>query len=179
MARVLVPIADGSEELEAVTLIDLVRRAGFEVVVAGIKHGPVTCSRGVVVAPDVELGAVAEDEFDVVVLPGGTAGADRLGQDERLQRLLARHRDADGWTAAICAAPGLLAQQGLLAGRRATAFPGALEAMGASSTGEAVEFDGRVATSRGPGTAMDFALDLIEALASRECREQVEARLQR
>ncbi len=179
MARVLVPIADGSEELEAVTLIDLFRRAEFDVVVAGLSPGPVTCSRGVVIQPDAELDAVAEDTFDLVVLPGGAAGAQRMAGDRRLEQLLERHRAADGWTAAICAAPGVLAAQGLLSGRRATAFPGALEAWGETSSGGAVEFDGRVATSRGPGTAMDFALDLIEALATRELRETVEARLQR
>ncbi len=179
MARVLVPIAEGSEELEAVTLIDLFRRAEFEVVVAGLAPGPVTCSRGVVLMPDVELDAAAHEDFDLIVLPGGASGAQRLAEDGRLEHLLARHRDGDGWTAAICAAPGVLASQGLLEGRQATAFPGALEALGATSTGAAVEFDGRVATSRGPGTAMDFALDLIEALATRELRETVEARLQR
>lgn len=179
MARVLIPLAQGSEELEAVTLIDLFRRADFEVVVAGLVPGPVTCSRGVVLVPDVGLEAAVYDEFDLIVLPGGAAGAERLAEDERLGQLLARHRDGDGWTAAICAAPGVLAAQGLLDGRRATAFPGALEAVGTSSTGAAVEFDGRVATSRGPGTAIDFALNLIEALATRELREAVEARLQR
>jgi len=179
MAHVLVPMAEGSEELEAVTLIDLLRRAEFEVVVAGLGPGPVTCSRGVVIVPDVELDAAVHEAFDLIVLPGGAAGAERLVADERVGQLLARHRDGDGWTAAICAAPGVLAAQGLLAGRRATAFPGALEAVGATSTGAAVEFDGRVATSRGPGTAMDFALELIEALGTRELRETVETRLQR
>lgn len=179
MASVLIPIAEGSEELEAVTLIDVFRRADFEVVVAGLGPGPVTCSRGVVLVPDVGLDAAQHEEFDLIVLPGGAGGARLLGEDERLEQLLARHRNGDGWTAAICAAPGVLAAQGWLEGRRATGFPGSLEAVGTTSTGAAVEFDGRVATSRGPGTAMDFALDLIEALGTRGLRETVEARLQR
>lgn len=179
MARVLVPLADGCEELEAVTLVDLFRRAGFEVVAAGLGRAAVTCSRGVVLVPDVELAAVADDRFDLIALPGGAAGAERLAADARLQELLARHRRGDGWTAAICAAPGVLAAQGLLEGRRATAFPGALEAHGVDSTGAAVELDGRIATSRGPGTAMEFALTLIEELGSPGLRREVESRLQR
>ena len=179
MARVLLPIADGSEELEAVTLIDLFRRADFEVVVAGLAPGPVTCSRGVVIVPDTGLAAVADEAFDLVVLPGGAAGAEHLAADERLAEVLVRHRGADGWTAAICAAPGVLAAHGLLEGRQATAFPGALENHGLASTGAPVEVDGRVATSRGPGTAMDFALTLIEQLGDRGLRQGVEERLQR
>lgn len=179
MASVLIPIAEGSEELEAVTLIDLLRRASFEVTVAGLASGPVACSRGVVLQPDTTLDAVADREFDLVVLPGGAAGADRLRADERLTAILARHRAADRWTGAICAAPSVLAAHGHLEGRRATAFPGALEAFDIDSTEAPVETDGHVVTARGPGTAMDFALALIEELGSRELRREVEARLQR
>lgn len=179
MARILIPIATGCEELEAVTLIDLFRRAEFEVVTAGLEEGPITCSRGVVLVPDAVLTSVVDESFDAIVLPGGGPGADRLRTDERLVGMLDHHRDADGWLGAICAAPGVLAAHNLLGPGPATAFPGALEPYGVESSDAPVEIDGHVATSRGPGTAMDFALELIEQLDSRERRREVEARLQR
>jgi 4-methyl-5(b-hydroxyethyl)-thiazole monophosphate biosynthesis len=182
MARVLIPLAEGCEELEAVTLIDLLRRAGIDVVTAGLKPGPVRCSRGTVLVPDADLDAVAERDFDMVVLPGGLPGADHLDQDPRVRRLLQRHAEAGRYTAAICAAPKVLASAGLLEGRRATAYPGILEAIapkGTTLTESVVEVDGKVVTSRGPGTAMDFALELIELLLGRDKRVAVEAPLQR
>lgn len=175
MARILVPLAPGCEELEAVTIIDLLRRAGLEVVTAGLEPGPVRASRGVVLQPDATLDAVLDQSFDMVALPGGLPGADHLDQDPRIHALLERMAAQQGFTAAICAAPKVLARAGLLDGRRATAYPGVLEA----AESAAVVRDGQVITSRGPGTAMDFALALIEALAGREKRDEVEAGLER
>ena len=138
-----------------------------------------TGSRGVVLTPDATVADVADEAFELVALPGGAEGARRLGEDPVLAAVLARHAAGNGWTAAICAAPAVLAAQGLLEGRRATGFPGALEEYGISSTGSALETDGRIVTSRGPGTAMDFALELIERLGGRALRDDVESRLQR
>jgi 4-methyl-5(b-hydroxyethyl)-thiazole monophosphate biosynthesis len=180
MARVLVPLAPGCEELEAVTVIDLLRRAGIEVVVAGLAAGPVTASRGVVLVPDTPLEAVQDDPFDMLVLPGGMPGADHLDRDPRIHALLQRLSDSGSYAAAICAAPKVLAASGLLDGRSATSFPGFLEPFPqVQAVAAPVVIDGKVITSRGPGTAMDFALTLIETLAGRETRERVEAQLQR
>ncbi len=182
MASVLIPVADGSEELEAVTLIDLLRRAGIDVTVAGLNDGPVKCSRGTVILPDVSLGDVLDRDFDMIVLPGGLPGADNLDADPRIHGLLKKLADAGKITAAICAAPKVLANAGLLDGRRATSFPGVIDAMGLPDTRlrqEPVVVDGNVVTSRGPGTAMDFALTLIEKLAGAEQRAAVEGPLQR
>lgn len=182
MARVLVPLAEGCEELEAVTLIDLLRRGGVEVVVAGLDGQPVHCSRGTVIVPDAALDAVLDDPFDMIVMPGGLAGANRLRDDERVAGLLHRTLDAGGKAAAICAAPQVLEKAGLLENRRFTAFPGVVEkASGGAktSTGTVIESDGPILTSRGPGTAMDFALELVEQLTDRANREHVEAALQR
>jgi 4-methyl-5(b-hydroxyethyl)-thiazole monophosphate biosynthesis len=182
MARVLVPLADGCEELEAVTVIDLLRRAGNTVVAAGLKPGIVRASRGVQLVPDVTLDVALQDEYDMVVLPGGMPGAESLRQDERVIALLRRMREAGRYTAAICAAPIALAQAGVLAGRRATSYPGFLDRMALPDVtylDERVVQDGTVVTSRGPGTAMDFALTLIEALNGKGVRDQVEAGLAR
>ncbi len=182
MARVLIPLAQGCEELEAVTVIDLLRRAGIEVVTAGLEDGPVTCSRGVVLVPDTTLDAVLGDDFDMMVLPGGLPGADHLNQDPRVIRLLRQMADRGKYTAAICAAPKVLASAGLLQGRQATSYPGVLDALDLPDTARKdapVVVDERVITSRGPGTAMDFALELIEKLAGREQRDTVESALVR
>lgn len=182
MPRVLIPLAEGFEELEAVTLIDLLRRAEIEVVTAGLVTGPVTASRGTVLVPDTELGAVADQAFDMILLPGGLPGSDHLDQDPRVRELLTRHRSMDRYTAAICAAPKVLANAGLLDGRAATWYPGALDPAAYPSVRhqrDAVVVDGKLVTSRGPGTAMDFALALIELLVGRDRRLQVENQLQR
>jgi len=182
MASALVPLAQGCEELEAVTIIDLLRRAGIEVVTAGLDKLPVTASRGGVLIPDTTLEDAINREFDMVVLPGGLPGADHLDQDPRIQTLLKKMAASNKYTAAICAAPKVFASAGLLEGKRATSFPGTLEKLNLTNTtlaAEPVIVDGKVITSRGPGTAMDFALTLIECLVGVKKRNEVETGLQR
>ena len=182
MASVLVPLAEGCEELEAVTIIDLLRRAGIDVVTAGLTPGPVTASRGVVLMPDTSLDEALTKDYDMMVLPGGGPGAEALDNDPRVIKRLREMADAGRYTAAICAAPRVLATAGLLDGRQATSYPGFLDKHPAPDMqyrSEAVVRDGTVITSRGPGTAMDFALALIELLAGREKRDEVEAGLVR
>jgi 4-methyl-5(b-hydroxyethyl)-thiazole monophosphate biosynthesis len=182
MARVLIPLANGCEELEAVTVIDLLRRAGIEVVTAGLTDGPVTASRGVVLIPDRSLDQVLDDDFDMIVLPGGLPGADHLDADPRIHALLQRMAEQERYTAAICAAPKVLLNAGLLDGRRATAYPGVIDGLMTENSqllADAVVTDGKVVTSRGPGTAMDFALTLIERLLGAAKREEVETPLMR
>lgn len=180
--RVLVPLAPGFEDLEAVTIVDLLRRAGIEVVTAGLQPGLVQGARGMRVQPDAGLDDVLAQEFDMVALPGGMPGAENLRTDSRIQALLKGMAGAGKFTAAICAAPIVLAEAGLLEGRRATSYPGFVDKLsipGCRYLAEPVVVDGGVVTSRGPGTALDFALALIELLLDRASRDRVETALMR
>jgi len=183
MPTVLVPLAQGCEELEAVTIIDLLRRANITVVTAGLDEKPVKASRGVVLIPDTTLDKALEQSFDMIVLPGGLPGADHLNNDSRIHKLLKDMQAQGKFTAAICAAPKVLAEAGLLAHKSATHYPGALDNSRFPETQFKITVpvvrDGQVITSRGPGTAMDFALALIEALVGQETRTTVEAALVR
>ena len=182
MASVLIPLAQGCEELEAVTIIDLLRRAQIQVTTASLDNQPIHASRGTVLIADKNLDDALDDEYDMVVLPGGLPGADNLNEDARIKNLLLSMHKNNKYIAAICAAPKVLANTGLLSGRRATGFPGTLEKLNLNDViidNTAVVIDGKIITSRGPGTAMDFALTLIEQLAGKEQREVVESALQR
>jgi 4-methyl-5(b-hydroxyethyl)-thiazole monophosphate biosynthesis len=181
MSRVLVPLAPGFEEIEAVTVIDLLRRAGIEVHTASLDGPQVTGSHGITVTADIALDAARADDYRMIVLPGGMPGADHLKRDARVISLLRQFAAEGRYTVAICAAPGVLAHAGLLEGRAATSFPGFLSADSAPGIrlrDEPVVIDGTVATSRGPGTAMQFGLTLIELLEGPAAREQVQSRLQ-
>jgi 4-methyl-5(b-hydroxyethyl)-thiazole monophosphate biosynthesis len=178
--RVLVPLASGCEELEAVTIIDLLRRAGIEVVVAGLDQGVVTASRGVRLVPDTTLDEALRQEYDMIALPGGLPGSDHLAADPRIIEVLQKMHESDRFVGAVCAAPKVLARSGVLNGKSATAYPGVLQAEHHPMiSGDAVTRDGRVITSRSAGTVMDFALELIEALSGTETRVTVEASLKR
>lgn len=180
MKTVLVPLATGCEELEAVTVIDILRRAGITVVSAGLDTHPVRASRSTVLVPDTTLDEALKHSYDMVVLPGGQPGTDNLKKDARILDLVKRMAQQDQYVAAICAAPSVLAAAGLLDGKRATSYPGSLEAFPrVQQQHAAVVEDGKLITSRGPGTAMDFALTLVERLTSQAKRAEVEAGLQR
>lgn len=182
MASVLVPLAQGCEELEAVTVIDLLRRAGIKVITASLDDQTIVASRGVRLLADCALDTVMDEAFDMLILPGGLPGSDHLDQDPRIHRLIQRLHQEGRYLAAICAAPKVLAHAGVLQDQRATGYPGVLDAAqtpGIQISTAAVEVSGRVITSRGPGTAIDFALQLIETLAGSEARAQVAASLVR
>jgi 4-methyl-5(b-hydroxyethyl)-thiazole monophosphate biosynthesis len=179
IARVLVPIADGIEEIEAVTVIDVLRRAEVEVVCAGLDEKPVTASRKVKLIPDRSLEEVKDEAFDMVVLPGGGDGVENLKGDPRIEKILRNMAQRQKWITAICAAPSLLAAYGLLEGKKATSHPSrrdqtALEKVHYQE--QRVVQDGHIITSRAPGTALEFALKLVEVLCGRtKVRELKEA----
>lgn len=164
--HVLVPIADGSEEIEAVTIIDVLRRAGAEVTVASVDGLQVTASRGVKLVADCLIDACREREFDLVVLPGGMPGAEHLRDNEILKEILVRQSSAGQLFGAICAAPAVVLEtHGLLRNRKATCHPGHVQRLqDPSAAAEPVVVDRNCVTSQGPGTALAFALKLVEML---------------
>ncbi len=182
MTHVLVPLAQGCEELEAITITDLLVRAGIKVTTCGLDEQPVRASRGTVIIPDTSIQHILNEEFDLIVLPGGLPGADYLRDDPNLQMLIKKQASENRYLAAICAAPKALAQAGVLDGKTATSFPGVLAAIENKTitiSEQSVVIDGKIITSRGPGTAMDFTLSLIEILEGRAKRDEVNQQLQR
>jgi 4-methyl-5(b-hydroxyethyl)-thiazole monophosphate biosynthesis len=175
-AKVLVPLAEGFEEIEAITVIDILRRAGIEVISAGLSEGPIKGSRGVVVVPDTGLHRINDDEFDMVVLPGGLPGATNLRLDKRIHEIVTRIHERKGYVTAICAAPTIYAEMGFLKNRKATSHPSTRDQVSphvGDYSEDRVVVDGHFITSRSPGTAMEFALKLVEVLAGPEMVEKV------
>ena len=178
MTKVLIPIADGTEEMEAVTLIDLLRRAQFDVTVASVMgRAEVVASRGVKLTADTTIEQCADHSWDMVALAGGMPGAEHLAENATLKTLLQRQARDRKWLAAICASPAVvLGPLGLLNGRKATGYPAFCEQLTGFAEevrDDTVVIDGKLITSRGPGTASDFALAAIEALAGKTLRDQV------
>ena len=161
MPKVLVPLTDGVEEMEAVIIIDALRRAGWDVVAAGMKPGAILASRGVKIQPDLPWEQIDPSTFDAVMIPGGK-GARSLAADTRILEAVRDFRTAGKWIGAICAAPLVLQAAGILNGVRATCHPSvAAELTSARHENQRVVVDGRIITSQGPGTAFEFALTLI------------------
>ena len=177
MMRVLVPLAEGFEEIEAISVIDILRRADVEVVTAGLKEGLAEGSHKVKVLPDTTLEKVDWHDFDGLVLPGGAPGFVNLGNDQRILDLAREMNRAGKCVAAICAAPSVLIKAGVLQGRKATvSSSGKAQVQACADFREdRVVVDKNLITSRAPGTALEFALKLVEALAGREKMEQVKA----
>jgi protein deglycase len=160
--KALVLIADGTEEIEAVVAIDVMRRAQWDVAVAGLKDGPIVASRGVKIVPDTTIDRVDAGSFDVLVVPGGGKGVENLSRDDRVLRAVQSSYSAGRLVAAVCAGPLVLQAAGILEGRRITTHPGvAQQVRGAKRVDERVVRDGNIITSQGAGTSVEFALAIV------------------
>ncbi len=174
MPRVALLLADGFEEVEAVAVIDVLRRAGIETVIAGLHAGPVASARKLQVLPDTVIDTVKAEDFDMLVLPGGQPGADNLNADPRVKELIKGFAQKGKLTGAICAAPYVLANAGVLQGKRATSYPSYKDRLGGATYEEkTVVTDGNVLTSRGAGTALAFGLAIVERLINREKAQKI------
>ncbi|KAK1157217.1 protein/nucleic acid deglycase DJ-1 [Acipenser oxyrinchus oxyrinchus] len=181
--RAMVILAKGAEEMETVILVDIMRRAGITVTVAGLSgKEPVQCSRDVLLCPDASLEeARKQGPYDVVVLPGGNLGAQNLSESSAVKDVLKDQESSKRLIAAICAGPTALLAHGIAYGSKVTTHPLARDKM---MTGDhykysesRVEKDGNLITSRGPGTSFEFALAIVEALMGKEVADQVKAPL--
>jgi len=169
MKSVAVLLAPGFEEIEAVTVIDVLRRAEVRVTVAGLREGEITGSHDITVRPDRTLDQIRPEEFDMVVLPGGLPGTDHLREDPRVVAFVQEMARAGKYTCAICAAPTVLKAAGVATGKAVTSHPVVGEDLKDLDYREdRVVVDGPVVTSRGAGTAMEFALELVRILAGPE-----------
>jgi 4-methyl-5(b-hydroxyethyl)-thiazole monophosphate biosynthesis len=168
--NVVVPLAPGFEELEAVTIVDVLRRAGISVTLAGIAEPPITGGHGIKVTPDLSIDEV--NAYDAIVLPGGNPGYVNLERDQRVLELIREAHGAGKLVGAICAAPHVLGQAGIMKGVTATCYPG-IEIAGAKQVGESVVRHGTIITSQGPGTAIAFSLNLVEVLTGAKNAREV------
>ncbi|MBD3245514.1 MAG: DJ-1 family protein [Candidatus Omnitrophica bacterium] len=176
MKKAMVLLAPGFEEIEAATVIDILRRAGIDVTVAGVGAGEITGSRKVRILPDARAEELELTQYDACVLPGGMPGASNLAASDQVKRILLHLHRQEKLIGAICAAPAVvLAPLGILDGKAATCYPGMEEKFTETTTHQEqpVVRDGHLITSRGPGTALAFALTLVDALAGRETKEHI------
>ncbi len=165
--KVCVLLTPGFEEIESVTVVDILRRAGIDAIMAGTIEGPIEGSRGVRLLADCSLDQIKDQTFDMIVLPGGAQGTENLRKDERVQHLLEKAIKEEKPIGAICAAPSLLTA--FLSGRKATSHPSVRPLMqNVNYSEERVVVDGPFVTSRSPGTAMEFAFALVRLLAGEE-----------
>lgn len=174
MAKVAVILADGFEEVEAMAIIDVLRRAEIEVTIAGLHDGHVLSARNVKVIPDTVIDTIKAEDFEMIVLPGGQPGSDNLNADKRVKALIRDFNNKGKLTGAICAAPYVLANAGILDGKHVTSYPSYKDKLGSALYEEkTVVEDGNVLTSRGVGTALCFGLAIVKKLVGREKAEQI------
>jgi len=176
--RALVPLAEGFEEIEAVTIIDMLRRGGIDVTVAGVSGMRPTGSHGISIECDAAIEACALESMDAIVLPGGP-GTRHLRDSADIRQMVTRHAERGALIAAICAAPTVLEAVGLLKGKRATSHPDHAGEMKSCRYEEtAVVEDGNIITSRGAGTSIEFAAAVVKRLAGEEVARDIRARIQ-
>ena len=174
MPKVLVPLAPGFEEIEALAIVDILRRAEIEVVIAGLLPGPVAGAHNISVVPDTMLGSVNTDSFDMIVLPGGQPGTDNLNADPRVHALLKEFAAKNKLIGAICAAPIVLAAAGMLNGKKVACYPTYIDRLnGGIYEDNPVVSDGSIITSQGVGTAIFFGLALVALLTNQTTSDRV------
>jgi 4-methyl-5(b-hydroxyethyl)-thiazole monophosphate biosynthesis len=179
MANALVFLATGFEEIETVTIVDVLKRAVVDVTVAGLAPNVTEGKHGMKLVPDKSIDDVSVDDFDAVVVPGGNPGYKNLRNDPRVIDMVKKAFNSNKIVAAICAGPTVLSDAGVLEGKACTVYPGMdeeLEAGGGKPKHDIVVVDGNIITSRGPATALPFALKLAEMLVGKQVAEAVSKR---
>jgi len=165
--KILVPLAEGFEEIEALAIVDILRRAGIEAVMVGLPGSIVTGSHGVRVFADKKINEINPEDYDGIVLPGGDPGYKNLAKSGKILEIIRKFNSEGKLVAAICASPAVLAKAGILQDKKATIYPG-MEKEIPYPRGEKVVVDENVITSQAPGTAIEFALKIVEYLLGKE-----------
>ena len=167
MARVLLPLADGFEDIEAITVVDVLRRGGVEVVLASIHDRlEVRSAQGITMKADARFADVADEDYEAIVLPGGGEGTENLKNSDALIRRLQRQNDEDRLLCAICAGPTVLVEAGVIAdGLHVTCYPTCQMELDRPWSPAPVVADGNIITGQAPGSAMLFALVVLQTLA--------------
>ncbi|MCE8422842.1 MAG: DJ-1/PfpI family protein [Candidatus Methanoperedens sp.] len=177
MVKAMVLMAEGFEEIELTGVVDILRRGEITVTIAGLKDGLITGSRGIKIQPDAPLDSIKE-LYDILILPGGSPGYVNLGKDKNVIDLVKKYHTEGKFVAAICAAPSVLAKAGILSGKKATIFRGMeTELKDAKYVDEPVVEDGKIITSQGPGTAIEFALTILKRLTNEKKAQEIKERL--
>lgn len=172
--NILIPLAKGFEELEAIAIIDILRRAGLPVTTATLTAEKLVLgAHGVLIQADAELDKLDLKDFGAVILPGGGLGTDNLIKDPRIIQIVQEFNAEEKYVCAICAAPTVLAAAGILTGFKGTCYPTCAEALGASYANAPVVADGNIITSQGPGTAILFGLVLVHHFAGEETARNI------
>lgn len=172
--KVVVFFATGYEEVEALSVVDVLRRGGVEVVMAGVDGEVVASARGIKVQMDEEAENINYDEVDMVVLPGGIPGVDNLFASELVKNIVTDFKTQNKWIGAICAGPSVLGKWGLLEGETATCYPNFEQFLhGATHTDERTVVSNKIITGKGAGASFEFALKLLEVIAGNEKAEQI------
>ncbi len=174
MSKIVIPISNGFEEIEAISIIDICRRANIEVVIAGVEALETIGAHNIKVTADCKIEDVKEDDFDLIVLPGGLPNAFTLADNEHVQKLLKEFKSSDKYIAAICAAPYALHKAEVL-NKDYTCYPSFEQKIVPENyiSNQNVVKDGNVITSRGPATAMEFALKIVKLLKGDETYEEL------
>lgn len=176
MTCVAVLFAPGFEEIEAITIVDIFRRAGIKTYVVGLNEKEVQGAHNMLLTADTTLDEVYEKDFDALILPGGAPGYIHLRNDKRVLELIREMYQSNRLIAAVCASPAVLSEAGILKGKKCTIYPGMQEELkkgGGHPVDELVVVDGNVVTSQGPATSMLFALELVRILAGSSVSESV------
>ncbi len=175
MAKLLICMADGCEEIEALTVVDLARRAGLEIHMASISGKPeIAGAHGIKIGADADLGKVNPKDYDGVILPGGMPGTNHLREDARVIEIVKTFAKENKLVSAICAAPTVLGYAGVLQGKNACCYPGMEDGLtSAKANTKEVNVDGNIITSRGLGTAIPFALAIISYFLGEEKATQI------
>jgi 4-methyl-5(b-hydroxyethyl)-thiazole monophosphate biosynthesis len=176
MKKVLIPLAEGFEEIEALATADVLRRAGLDVVLAGLPGTIVKGRSGIKVIADVKIEDVEHKDFDCLVLPGGNPGYVNLSRSKKVFDIINDFNDQEKTIAAICAAPSILGKMGILDNKRATIYPGMEKEIPRPRSGKVV-VDEHIITSEGPGTAFDFALEIVKNLLGKSKANEVKKSL--